>query len=76
MRLIKLKLKLGFCLLSKLVTTKMNFHKVASKVRTSYITDPYSLVMHYKRAYKYLKLVKDHAGKILVLGKWRSLFDC
>lgn len=46
----------------------MNFHKVASKLRTSYISDPYSLLIQYKRAYKFLKLVKEHEGKVLVLG--------
>ncbi|CAD7940695.1 unnamed protein product [Amoebophrya sp. A120] len=46
----------------------MNFHQVRSSLRTSYITDPYSLLIHYKRAFKLLKLVRDNAGRILVLG--------
>ncbi|CAD7929255.1 unnamed protein product [Amoebophrya sp. A25] len=46
----------------------MNFHQVRSRLRTSYITDPYSLLIHYKRAYKLLKLVKENAGRVLILG--------
>eukprot|EP00392_Amoebophrya_sp_AT5.2_P001027 g1029.t1 len=46
----------------------MNFHQIKSRVRTSYITDPYSLLIHYKRAYKLLKLVKENSGRILILG--------
>jgi len=46
----------------------MNFHRVTGKIKTSYISEPYSLLTQYKRAYKFLRLVKQNSGKILVLG--------
>ena len=47
----------------------MNFHRVTGKIRTSYISEPYQLLTHYKRAYKFLRLVKQNAGRVLVLGQ-------
>jgi len=52
----------------KCLVKTMNAQRLTSKVKTSYITDPYALLMHYKRAFKFLNLVQQNNGKILILG--------
>merc|ERR1719171_1469343 len=65
----------------------MNFNRVASKVTNSYIMDPYAMLMHYKRAFKLLRLVRDQKSpdgtkaQVLVLGNrhqfgidWKNRF--
>ncbi|CEL97695.1 unnamed protein product [Vitrella brassicaformis CCMP3155] len=59
----------------------MNFTKLSTKVSTSFLTDPYSTLLHYKRAYKLLVQLKRLRGSALVLGSkhqfhidWKSHF--
>ena len=36
----------------------------------SYLMDPYAMMMHYKRAFKLLNVMKQHSAKVLILGRW------
>mmetsp|Transcript_29863 Transcript_29863/g.79451 ORF Transcript_29863/g.79451 Transcript_29863/m.79451 type:complete len:154 (-) Transcript_29863:324-785(-) len=46
----------------------MNFNRVSNKITVSYVMDPYSMLMHYKRAFKLLKLMKINKASVLILG--------
>jgi hypothetical protein len=35
----------------------------------SYLMDPYAMMMHYKRAFKLLSVMKQHSAKVLILGR-------
>eukprot|EP00929_Paragymnodinium_shiwhaense_P120560 TRINITY_DN92510_c0_g1_i1.p1 TRINITY_DN92510_c0_g1~~TRINITY_DN92510_c0_g1_i1.p1 ORF type:complete len:177 (-),score=36.50 TRINITY_DN92510_c0_g1_i1:43-573(-) len=60
----------------------MNFNRVANKVTATYIMDPYSMLMHYKRAFKLLRIMRQNKAKVLILGNkhqfgidWKGRFD-
>eukprot|EP00403_Amphidinium_massartii_P031185 CAMPEP_0178387076 /NCGR_PEP_ID=MMETSP0689_2-20121128/8889_1 /TAXON_ID=160604 /ORGANISM="Amphidinium massartii, Strain CS-259" /LENGTH=301 /DNA_ID=CAMNT_0020007433 /DNA_START=53 /DNA_END=955 /DNA_ORIENTATION=- len=60
----------------------MNFNRVSNKITSSYIMDPYAMLMHYRRAFKLLKLIQNNGAKVLVLGNknqlginWKSKFE-
>merc|ERR1719293_501934 len=60
----------------------MNFNRVANRVTASYIMDPYAMLMHYKRAFKLLRLMRQNKAKILILGNknqfgidWKGRFE-
>mmetsp|Transcript_479 Transcript_479/g.1498 ORF Transcript_479/g.1498 Transcript_479/m.1498 type:complete len:158 (-) Transcript_479:41-514(-) len=60
----------------------MNFNRVANKVRSTYIMDPYSMLMHYKRAFKLITVLKAEKAKVLILGNknqfgidWKGRFE-
>mmetsp|Transcript_15784 Transcript_15784/g.40127 ORF Transcript_15784/g.40127 Transcript_15784/m.40127 type:complete len:159 (+) Transcript_15784:49-525(+) len=55
----------------------MNFAKVAStRVTSSCIADPYAVMIHYKRTFKFLRELKDNKGTVLFLGnKYQKGFE-
>mmetsp|Transcript_33438 Transcript_33438/g.51995 ORF Transcript_33438/g.51995 Transcript_33438/m.51995 type:complete len:156 (-) Transcript_33438:38-505(-) len=60
----------------------MNFHRVANKLTATMVMDPYAMLMHYKRAFKLLKQMKDNQAKVLILGNknqfgidWKGRFE-
>ncbi|CAE8717433.1 unnamed protein product, partial [Polarella glacialis] len=60
----------------------MNVNRIANKVTKSYLMDPYAMLMHYKRAFKLLKLMKQNKAKVLILGNknqfgidWKGRFE-
>ena len=54
----------------------MNFNKISNLLSTTYILDPYSKLMHYRKALKVLKCFGEERGRILVVGnKHRMGFD-
>merc|ERR1719401_1733100 len=62
--------------------SSMQINRLANKVTATYIMDPYSMLMHYKRAFKLLKLMKDNKAKVLILGNknqfgidWKGRFE-
>lgn len=46
----------------------MQVKRIANKITKSYLMDPYAMMMHYKRAFKLLKVMKDNSAKVLILG--------
>eukprot|EP00927_Polykrikos_kofoidii_P028486 TRINITY_DN24869_c0_g1_i2.p2 TRINITY_DN24869_c0_g1~~TRINITY_DN24869_c0_g1_i2.p2 ORF type:complete len:187 (-),score=28.65 TRINITY_DN24869_c0_g1_i2:32-523(-) len=60
----------------------MQFNRVANKVTASYVMDPYAMLMHYKRAFKLLRVMRDNNAKVLIVGSkhqfgidWKGRFD-
>ena len=60
----------------------MNFNRVSRRVANSFIIDPYASLMHYRRSFKLLKLLKDNGSPILAVGNknqsgfdWKNNFD-
>lgn len=60
----------------------MNFTKVSSRVTSHYITDPYTTLMHYRRAFKLLQGLREKSMSVLCLGNknqvgidWKNLFE-
>ena len=60
----------------------MNFNRVSKKVTNSFIVDPYASLMHYRRSFKFLKLLKENGSPILAIGNknkggfdWKNNFD-
>eukprot|EP00930_Biecheleria_cincta_P003688 TRINITY_DN104616_c0_g1_i1.p1 TRINITY_DN104616_c0_g1~~TRINITY_DN104616_c0_g1_i1.p1 ORF type:complete len:253 (+),score=44.32 TRINITY_DN104616_c0_g1_i1:44-760(+) len=60
----------------------MNINRIANKITKSYLMDPYSMLMHYKRAFKLLKEMQKNRAKILILGNknqfgidWKGRFE-
>mmetsp|Transcript_52427 Transcript_52427/g.154598 ORF Transcript_52427/g.154598 Transcript_52427/m.154598 type:complete len:159 (-) Transcript_52427:74-550(-) len=60
----------------------MNFNRIANKVTSSYIMDPYSMLMHYKRAFKLMEVMKENKAKVLIVGNknqfgvdWKGKFE-
>ena len=56
--------------------------RVANKITKSYLMDPYSMLMHYKRAFKLMKHMKANHAKVLILGNknqfgidWKGRFE-
>lgn len=41
----------------------MEVKRVANKVTKSFLMDPYAMLMHYKRAFKLMKLMKADGAK-------------
>mmetsp|Transcript_120636 Transcript_120636/g.209476 ORF Transcript_120636/g.209476 Transcript_120636/m.209476 type:complete len:151 (-) Transcript_120636:59-511(-) len=60
----------------------MNINHVANKISATMVMDPYATLIHYKRAFKLLRLLKDAQGKVLILGNknqfgidWKGRFE-
>eukprot|EP00933_Yihiella_yeosuensis_P018429 TRINITY_DN15127_c0_g2_i2.p1 TRINITY_DN15127_c0_g2~~TRINITY_DN15127_c0_g2_i2.p1 ORF type:complete len:259 (+),score=45.72 TRINITY_DN15127_c0_g2_i2:90-866(+) len=60
----------------------MQINRIANKITKSYLMDPYAMLMHYKRAFKLMKLMKDANAKVLILGNknqfginWKGRFE-
>uniref|UniRef100_A0A7S2I880 Uncharacterized protein n=1 Tax=Alexandrium andersonii TaxID=327968 RepID=A0A7S2I880_9DINO len=60
----------------------MNFNRIANKVTNTPIMDPYAMLMHYKRAFNLLQLMKANRAKVLILGSknqfgidWKGRFE-
>merc|ERR1719335_1558844 len=64
----------------------LNFKRVSNKVTSSYIMDPYAMLMHYKRVFKLLgsmrRLPGGQRARVLVLGNkhqfgidWKNRFQ-
>eukprot|EP00401_Gymnodinium_catenatum_P056996 CAMPEP_0117507942 /NCGR_PEP_ID=MMETSP0784-20121206/26686_1 /TAXON_ID=39447 /ORGANISM="" /LENGTH=193 /DNA_ID=CAMNT_0005303467 /DNA_START=89 /DNA_END=668 /DNA_ORIENTATION=+ len=60
----------------------MNFNRVANKVTATYVMDPYATLMHYKRAFKLLRIMRENKAKVLILGNknqfsidWKGRFE-
>jgi len=60
----------------------MNINRIANRITSTYIMDPYAMLMHYKRAFKLMKVMKDKRAKILMLGNknqfgidWKGRFS-
>eukprot|EP00916_Digyalum_oweni_P025913 GHVL01042678.1.p1 GENE.GHVL01042678.1~~GHVL01042678.1.p1 ORF type:complete len:170 (+),score=31.03 GHVL01042678.1:37-510(+) len=59
----------------------MNFNKIRNRVSTVYLSDPYSSLMLYKRAFKFISQLKNNSASVLILGSrnhvgidWKNLF--
>lgn len=46
----------------------MNFNRISNKVTVQYIADPYTMLINYKRSFKFLKLLKENNAPVLVIG--------
>ncbi|KAF4663683.1 hypothetical protein FOZ61_001444 [Perkinsus olseni] len=60
----------------------MNFNRISNKVTVQYIADPYTMLMNYKRSFKFLKLLKENNAPVLVIGSknqggvsWKNHFE-
>ena len=57
-------------------------NRIANKITKSYLMDPYSMLMHYKRAFKLMRQLKANNAKVLILGNknqfgidWKGRFE-
>eukprot|EP00435_Cladocopium_sp_Y103_P071721 s42_g38.t1 len=60
----------------------MQVKRIANKITKSYLMDPYAMMMHYKRAFKLLDVMKQNSAKVLILGNknqfgisWKGRFE-
>mmetsp|Transcript_23622 Transcript_23622/g.52370 ORF Transcript_23622/g.52370 Transcript_23622/m.52370 type:complete len:202 (-) Transcript_23622:113-718(-) len=60
----------------------MNVNRFTNKIKLTHVMDPYSMLMHYKRAFKLMRLLKENKAKVLVLGNknqfgidWKGRFE-
>ncbi|EEQ98857.1 conserved hypothetical protein [Perkinsus marinus ATCC 50983] len=60
----------------------MNFNRISNKVTVQYIADPYTMLINYKRSFKFLKLLKENNAPVLVIGNknqggvsWKNHFE-
>lgn len=60
----------------------MRVNRVVNKLTVTNIMDPYAMLMHYKRAFKLMQLMRENRAKILVLGNknqfgidWKGRFE-
>ena len=60
----------------------MQVNRIANKVTKSYLMDPYAMLMHYKRAFKLMEVMKQNSAKVLILGNknqfgidWKGRFE-
>ncbi|CAA9987620.1 conserved Plasmodium protein, unknown function [Plasmodium knowlesi strain H] len=46
----------------------MQYNLIGSRINNHYVLDPYVSMLYLKRAYKFLKLLKDNEGEVIIVG--------
>ncbi|KJP86769.1 hypothetical protein AK88_03583 [Plasmodium fragile] len=46
----------------------MQYNLIGSRINNHYVVDPYVSMLYLKRAYKFLKLLKENGGEVIIVG--------